>query len=93
MVPGARFGYAPAPPDILAQVVAIEAACVRHGVPLPAAALQFPLAHPVVASVVAGHQAVAELDANLALIAHPVPPAFWTELKAAGLLPETAPTP
>lgn len=92
-VPGARFGYGPAPADILARVAAIEAVCARHGVPLPAAALQFPLAHPAVASVVAGHQAVAELDANLALLAQPIPAAVWVALKAAGLLPEDVPTP
>ena len=91
--PGARLDYAPAPPDVLARVAAIEAVCRRHGVPLPAAALQFPLAHPAVGSVVAGHQAVAELDANLRLLATPVPAAFWAELKETGLLPNDVPTP
>ena len=92
-VPGARLDYAPAPPEVLVRVAAIEAACRRHGVSLPAAALQFPLAHPAVASVVAGHQATTELDANLALLAAPIPMEFWAELKAAGLLALEVPVP
>ncbi len=92
-VPGARLDYAPAPPEALAQVAAIEATCRRHGVTLAAAALQFPLAHPAIASVVAGHQATAELDANLALLAEPIPAGFWAELKATGLLAEDVPVP
>ena len=92
-VPGARLDYAPARPEVLARVAAIEAACRRHGISLPAAALQFPLAHPAVASVVAGHQATTELDANLALLAAPIPAGFWAELKATGLLAEEVPVP
>src|SRR5207245_1784391 len=45
-IPTAHYNYAPAPPEILERVRRIEAACARHGVPLAAAALQFPLAHP-----------------------------------------------
>ncbi len=45
-VPGARYRYADATPEILAKVKRIEAVCGRHAVPLPAAALQFPLGHP-----------------------------------------------
>ena len=92
-VPGARFGYQPASPDILAKVARIEAVCRRHRVTLAAAALQFPLAHPAVVSVVAGHQSVAELDANLSLLATPIPAAFWADLVEADLLPGDAPTP
>lgn len=92
-VPGARLDYAPAPPEVLARVAAIEAVCRHHGVSLPAAALQFPLAHPAVASVVAGHQATSELDANLALLAEPIPAAFWAELKVTRLLAENVPVP
>jgi D-threo-aldose 1-dehydrogenase len=52
--PGARYFYEPASREILARTRRLEAVCGRHGVPLAAAALQFPLAHPAVASVVAG---------------------------------------
>ena len=46
-VPGAMYNYAPAGPEILERVKKIEAVCARHKVPLPAAALQFPLGHPI----------------------------------------------
>ena len=92
-IEGARFNYQPAPQDILARTARIEAICRRHGVRLPAAALQFPLAHPAVASVVAGHQSVSELHANLQLLAEPIADAFWQELKQEQLLLRDAPTP
>jgi D-threo-aldose 1-dehydrogenase len=53
-VPGAKWNYAPAPAPIMEKVKKIEAVCARHNVPLPAAALQFLLAHPAVASHVPG---------------------------------------
>jgi D-threo-aldose 1-dehydrogenase len=62
-------------------------------VPLPAAALQFPLAHPAVTSVVPGARSRAEVDANVELVRRPIPPALWQELKAEALLPEGAPVP
>lgn len=92
-VSGARFGYRPASPAILARTSQLEAICQRHNVRLAAAALQFPLAHPAVASVVAGHQSAEEVSANLAFIAEQIPSAVWHEIKKAGLLPTHAPTP
>ena len=53
-VEGAHYDYAPASPEILEKTRRIEAVCRRHGVPLKAAALQFPLGHPTVASVIPG---------------------------------------
>jgi D-threo-aldose 1-dehydrogenase len=79
-VPDARYNYAPAPPAIMARVAAIETLCARHDLPLAAAALQFPLRHPAVASVVVGHQTSREVLANLALIDRAIPEAFWEEL-------------
>jgi D-threo-aldose 1-dehydrogenase len=87
------WNYKSAPPDIVARVDAIRAICDRHGVPLPAAALQFPLAHPVVAAIIPGPRNVAEFKANLGLLRHPIPGALWQELRAAGLLHPNAPTP
>jgi D-threo-aldose 1-dehydrogenase len=81
-VPGARYAYAPAPPALLARTAAIEAVCARHGVALPAAALQHPLRQPAVVSVVVGHQTVAELAANVALLEQPIPAALWADLAA-----------
>jgi aryl-alcohol dehydrogenase-like predicted oxidoreductase len=58
-----------------------------------AAALQFPLAHPAVAAVVPGPRDVAEFEANLKLLRHPIPPALWEDLQAEKLLHPEAPTP
>lgn len=92
-VPGARYNYAPAPPAVLDRVARIEAVCRRFAVPLKAAALQFVLAHPAVATVIPGTRSVARLRENLALIAHPIPAEFWAALKRERLLHEAAPTP
>jgi D-threo-aldose 1-dehydrogenase len=64
-----------------------------HGVPLPAAALQFPLAAQAVISVIPGARSAAEVTANAQAMAHAIPHAFWDELKAEGLLRPDAPVP
>jgi len=92
-VPGAYFQYAPAPPEIMERVRRIEAVCARHRVRLPTAALQFPLGHPAVATVIPGTRAPAEVEQNLAIFAPEVPAEFWAELKHDGLLRADAPTP
>jgi D-threo-aldose 1-dehydrogenase len=91
--PGAKFNYADAPPEILEKVRKVEEVCARHQVPMKAAALQFPLAHPAVASVIPGARSVAELEDNFRLISHPIPGDFWRDLRKKGLLPEEAPIP
>ena len=92
-VPGARYDYRPATPPELDKAARIQAVCQRHGVPLAAAALQFPLAHPAVASVIPGPITPAQVHLNLAGIRHPIPPDLWRELKAERLIREDAPTP
>lgn len=88
-----NFNYEPAPPAIVERVGAIEDICARHGVPLAAAALHFPLAHPQVASVVPGMGTVAQVEDALGLMAQPIPAALWADLKAAGLIRADAPVP
>ena len=88
-----NFNYEPAPPAIVERVGAIEDICARHGVPLAAAALQFPLAHPQVASVVPGMGSVRQVDDALALMAQPIPAALWGDLKDADLIRRDAPVP
>lgn len=90
---GAKYNYAPAPAEIMDKVRKIEAVCARHDVPLPAAALQFVVAHPAIPCFMAGTRTVEQLDQNLAWFSHPIPADFWAELKAEGLLREDAPTP
>jgi D-threo-aldose 1-dehydrogenase len=92
-VEGAPYFYAPAPPPIVERARKLSAVCERHGVPLGAAALQFPLAHPAIVSVVAGYRSTAEVDTNLRWQEQPIPAALWDELKAERLLRADAPIP
>lgn len=92
-VPGARYNYQPASAEKMTQVAQIEAVARRHAVPLPAAALQFPLGHPSVAAVVPGAVSTGEVEQNIALMGHAIPAAFWSELKDRKLLPEHCPVP
>jgi D-threo-aldose 1-dehydrogenase len=92
-VAGAKYNYADATPDVLERVRRIEAVCKAHGAPLAAAALQFPLAHPIVASVIPGAVSPNQVRQNVENLSHPIPAALWAELKREGLLSERAPTP
>jgi D-threo-aldose 1-dehydrogenase len=91
--PGATFNYAPAPPAVIDRARRIGEICARHDVPLRAAAMQFPMAHPAVASLVAGVRTPAHLDEYPALLAHPIPADLWSELRAEGLIDPDAPVP
>jgi D-threo-aldose 1-dehydrogenase len=92
-VEGARYNYAPAAPAILEKTRRIEQVCRRHGVPLPAAALQFPLGHPAVAAIIPGAVDPAEVEQNLGRLRTAIPADLWTDLKAEGLLHPDAPVP
>jgi D-threo-aldose 1-dehydrogenase len=89
----ALFNYAAAPADWLARAARIEAVCEAHAVPLRAAALQFPLAHPAVEIVMVGARHAGEWQDAVAMMQQPVKPAFWQALREAGLLPDNAPLP
>jgi len=82
---GSTFDYAPAPPAIVARVDAVRAVCDRHGVPLRAAAAQFPLRHPAVASVLLGLRSPAEVQDAVEMLAYDIPEDLWAELAEAGL--------
>lgn len=90
---GAHYNYAAAPPEVVTRVRALAQVCARHDIPLAAAALQFPLAHPAVACVIPGMSSPAEVAANLAAFNTPIPQALWQDLRAHGLLAEAAPLP
>ena len=92
-VPGATYNYQPAPPAVVERVQALERVVQTHGVPLAAAALQFPFHHPAVAAVIPGARAPSEVEQNLGLLGFPVPAALWRDLKTAGLVRPDAPTP
>ena len=86
LVGGDTFNYAKAPEAIVARVRAIEAVCRDFAVPLPAAALQFPLLHPAVCNVLPGPRSPEELDGILGWWDIEIPDELWTTLAAQGLL-------
>ena len=87
------YNYGRASDAVVAKVAAIEDVCEEHGVQLPAAALQFPLAHPCVTTVVVGMSSPTEVAQNLQWLDAHIPAAFWERLKEEGLLHAEAPTP
>ncbi len=89
----ANFNYAAAPPEVLQRVAQLQAVCASFDVPLAAAALQFPLAHPAVVSVVPGARNALELQGIVRWMQHPIPPALWQALRHQGLLHADAPVP
>lgn len=89
----ARFNYERAPAYWLERVAKVEAVCAAHQVPLRAAALQFPLAHPAIEIVMLGARDVAQWQDGLAMLQHAIPGAFWQAMRSAGLLPLEAPLP
>ena len=89
----AHYGYAKAPADVQAKVRGIEAVCAAHDVPLPAAALQFVLAHPAVVAAIPGAAKPEEVRQNVKLLEVGIPSAFWADLKAQGLIVADAPVP
>jgi D-threo-aldose 1-dehydrogenase len=91
LVGNGKFNYADAPADVIARVDAIAAVCREFDVPLPAAALQFPMAHPAVVSCIPGGRDVTQLRQNAAWFEQPIPAALWQTLKQRGLLDERAP--
>jgi D-threo-aldose 1-dehydrogenase len=90
---GATFNYRAAPPEMMDKAARIAQVCERHQVPLKAAALQFILAHPAIASVIPGARSVAEVEENARMVELAIPGALWADLKKAGLIAAEAPTP
>ncbi len=88
-----HYNYEPAPSQIIERVARIEAVCNGHDVTLAAAALQFPLAHPAVASVIPGLDSARHVEQTVELWRETIPDAFWQQLKDEGLLDRGAPVP
>ncbi|WDR03452.1 aldo/keto reductase [Devosia algicola] len=91
--PQARYRYQIAEPDIQDKARRIQAVCHRHGVSLQSVALQFPLAHPAVVSIIPGAAKPEEVVANIGYLNEEVPLALWSELKAESLIDPDAPVP
>ncbi|KMO17373.1 aldo/keto reductase [Methylobacterium indicum] len=81
-----KYNYVDAPPGILAKAEALEAECRAFGVPLQAAAIQFPFRHPATANVVIGAKTASQLQQNVAWFEQPIPDALWRSLDDKGLI-------
>jgi D-threo-aldose 1-dehydrogenase len=91
--PGAHYNYSLVEPVVLDRVKRIAAICARHGVPLAAAALQFPFGHPAIATVLCGVRSPQEVEEDERLMRLPIPTDLWAELKSEGLVRPDAPVP
>ena len=89
----ATYNYGAIPESVRVKVTQLQAVCQEFQVPMAAAALQFPLAHPAIASIIPGARSRAELEANINLLQAPIPETFWQALRERGLLHSKAPTP
>ena len=91
--PGAHYNYQAAPAELLERAQRIRDLCERHGVPIKAAAVQFPLGHPAVTCVVVGCRSEQQLTDSIEMFEVDIPSALWSDLKAERLLPPETPTP
>jgi D-threo-aldose 1-dehydrogenase len=92
-VDGAWYQYTAAPPEIVEKVRKLETICSRHDVPLNAAAVQFVKAHPAVTSLVIGAESAEQLAGSIKALNTPIPAAFWSDVREAGLVDTNAPIP
>ncbi|MDA0353707.1 MAG: aldo/keto reductase [Chloroflexi bacterium] len=83
----ATYDYQPVNDERWERAQRIRAICDAHGVDIRAAALQYPLRHPAVATVIPGARSVAEVTGNLGFVDAPIPDALWDDLDSAGLAP------
>jgi D-threo-aldose 1-dehydrogenase len=90
---GSKYNYAEAPAAVRQRVARLGEVCRAHGVPLAAAAIQFPLGHRQVSSIVIGAVSPQEIEQNFELMRTPIPAALWADLKSEGLLRADAPVP
>ncbi|MFI8401499.1 aldo/keto reductase [Streptomyces sp. NPDC085463] len=90
---GTHFEYQQAPAEIIERVGKLKALADGHGVSVKAAALQFSLAHPASAAVIPGATRPGRITEDTAALNEAVPAAFWTDLRAAGLVSPAAPLP
>ncbi|MFK5978402.1 MAG: aldo/keto reductase [Rhizobiaceae bacterium] len=93
LVGGEMWNYAKAPDDIVERVGKLKAVCEAHSVEMPAAALQFPLAHPAVACVIPGARSAEEFTEILNWAKADIPAEFWADLQSKDLLHKDAPLP
>jgi len=91
--PGSTYNYAPVDPATLARAKRIYDVCAAEQVDVGAAALQFPLAHPAVATVVAGLRSAEEVRSAVARFNAELPASLWQRLREEGLLASSVAVP
>jgi len=91
--PGTHYNYQTAPDELVQRAAQIKKVCERHGISQKAVAIQFPLGHPAVQTVLTGCRSVDEVNKNVEAFKAPIPPAVWEDLKAEGLLAAVTPVP
>lgn len=91
--PDSTFDFMPAPQEMIEKALKLKSLCQKYNVPLPAAAIQFPFAHPAVAQILTGARSASEITENLRLMQTPIPPELWRELREKGLVHPNAPLP
>ena len=88
-----NWNYAKASKELIDKVNSLKRICDNYNIPLAAAAIQFPLAHPVVKTVVTGAVNVKELEENVSYLDVKIPNDFWQELKELNLIAKESPVP
>lgn len=76
-----HYDYQAPSADVLVQAYRLAAICASHGVPLPAAALQFPLRHSQIAAVIPGMVGAEQVHETIARAKFPIPDALWAALE------------
>jgi len=89
----AHYNYGDAPEDVVRRVRRMEQIADEHGIPLAAAALQFPLAHPAVGCVLPGLRDATQVRQTLDWFELAIPAEFWAALRDENLLRADAPLP
>ncbi|WP_022890954.1 aldo/keto reductase [Agromyces italicus] len=84
--PTGRYNYGTVPAELLEHARRLADACGADGVELPVAALQYPLQHPAVRSVVVGSARPADIAENARRVREPLPEGLWSRLRAGGLI-------
>jgi D-threo-aldose 1-dehydrogenase len=90
---GTHYNYRRASRKLIDRANRLRAVCDRHGVPLRAAAIQFPLGHPAVQTVLVGCRSLTELQDAILMFEVDISPELWIDMKTQGLLPQEVPVP
>lgn len=82
----ARYAYQDAPAELVERARKMAAICKEYDVPLAAAALQFSMRDPRIATTVVGMSRPERIAQTIELAQHPIPDELWARLDAVGYL-------